>query len=106
MNFLAFFWNLSSKIELYRYLWPLIFALLTFRHDSYLEGLEKCNNIGSDLKERMIKRAAEESRHEDALLLQKIGLKRFTAQFMTVPVQFMKELTHMVYLTVCLKTLL
>ncbi|VDK44394.1 unnamed protein product [Gongylonema pulchrum] len=43
----------------------------------------------------MIARAEAESRPEDVQLLMKIGLKQFNAQFFTVPVQFMREITHM-----------
>lgn len=65
------------------------------RHDLYLDGLEKCNNIGSEHKSRMIARAEAESRPKDVELLVRIGLKRFNAQFITVPAQFMREITHM-----------
>ncbi|TKR96195.1 hypothetical protein L596_010250 [Steinernema carpocapsae] len=65
------------------------------RRSKYLDGLEMCNNIGTDQTARMEHRARTESRLEDARLLEKIGLKEFTAKFMTVPVAFMAEIAHM-----------
>uniref|UniRef100_A0A0N5AS07 NR LBD domain-containing protein n=1 Tax=Syphacia muris TaxID=451379 RepID=A0A0N5AS07_9BILA len=54
-----------------------------------------CNNIDSDKTRRIIQRASVESRPNDVTLLQQIGLKKFTAQFFTVPPSFMKEVIHM-----------
>uniref|UniRef100_A0A1I7YTJ8 Venom protein n=1 Tax=Steinernema glaseri TaxID=37863 RepID=A0A1I7YTJ8_9BILA len=65
------------------------------RRTKYLDGLERCNNIGTDQTLRMEHRARTESRYEDAKLLEKMGLKEFTAKFMTVPVAFMYEIAHM-----------
>ncbi|KAK0423551.1 hypothetical protein QR680_008205 [Steinernema hermaphroditum] len=65
------------------------------RRTKYLDGLEMCNNIGTDQTVRMEHRARTESRVEDARLLEKMGLKEFTAKFMTVPVAFMHEIAHL-----------
>uniref|UniRef100_A0AC35UDA9 Venom protein n=1 Tax=Rhabditophanes sp. KR3021 TaxID=114890 RepID=A0AC35UDA9_9BILA len=65
------------------------------KRELYLQGLEVCNSIDSDEVVRVQKRCHQECRHRDARLLEQIGMKQFQAQFMTLPVDFMKEVAHM-----------
>jgi len=56
---------------------------------------EECDRIDSDKAQRIRERAVKESRASDAAELQKIGLRKFQAQFTTLPVSLMKEVVHM-----------
>uniref|UniRef100_A0A0N4ZND4 DUF19 domain-containing protein n=1 Tax=Parastrongyloides trichosuri TaxID=131310 RepID=A0A0N4ZND4_PARTI len=65
------------------------------KRELYLQGLEICNSIDSMEAQKIQQRTSKESRYRDWRYLVQIGLKEFQAQFMTLPVKFMTEITHM-----------
>ncbi|CEF66748.1 Hypothetical protein SRAE_2000141400 [Strongyloides ratti] len=65
------------------------------KRNLYLQGLEICNSIDSDEAVKIQQRTSRESRYRDWRYLQQMGLKEFQAQFMTLPLKFMTEITHM-----------
>ena len=60
-----------------------------------MDALEKCDMIGNEKARRIASRTQNISRKFDSQELQKVGLKEFTAQFMTLPKDFMQEVIDM-----------
>uniref|UniRef100_A0AC34G7P7 Venom protein n=1 Tax=Panagrolaimus sp. ES5 TaxID=591445 RepID=A0AC34G7P7_9BILA len=65
------------------------------RNNYYLDALEKCDTIGNEHARRIESRTLNLSKKFEAEELQKVGLKEFTAQFMTLPKSFMSEVINM-----------
>uniref|UniRef100_A0A914BVW4 Uncharacterized protein n=1 Tax=Acrobeloides nanus TaxID=290746 RepID=A0A914BVW4_9BILA len=65
------------------------------RRNLYLDGLERCDHMWNEQSQRLTARVERESKSYDAAELEKIGLKPFQSQFMTIPVGLMKEVVNM-----------
>uniref|UniRef100_A0AC35G5S5 Venom protein n=1 Tax=Panagrolaimus sp. PS1159 TaxID=55785 RepID=A0AC35G5S5_9BILA len=65
------------------------------RNNYYLDALQKCDTIGNEHARRIEARTLNISKKFESKELQKVGLKEFTAQFMTLPKSFMAEVISM-----------
>ncbi|WKX92466.1 hypothetical protein Q1695_010470 [Nippostrongylus brasiliensis] len=69
------------------------------RSNYYLDGLEQCNNIDREWTDGVQKEALRYGNVENAVWLEKAGMKEFTALFMTLPVYHMDRIAK----TACAK---
>jgi len=67
-----------------------------FRYNLYLDGLEQCDSLGSEQLFKVVKHVNETANATAAAEFEKIGLKPFQSQFMTLKVDVMKEVIDMV----------
>uniref|UniRef100_A0A914DGF9 Uncharacterized protein n=1 Tax=Acrobeloides nanus TaxID=290746 RepID=A0A914DGF9_9BILA len=65
------------------------------RYNLYLDGLEQCDSLGSEQLFKVIKHINETANATAAAEFEKIGLKPFQSQFMTLKVDVMKEVIDM-----------
>ncbi|EYC34090.1 hypothetical protein Y032_0001g237 [Ancylostoma ceylanicum] len=62
------------------------------RNSYYLDGLEQCNNIDREWTDHVQDEALRYGHVEDAVWLEKAGMKEFTALFMTLPPYHMNRI--------------
>ncbi|ETN85532.1 hypothetical protein NECAME_01423, partial [Necator americanus] len=60
-------------------------CVIYFRNSYYLDGLEQCNNIDREWTDHVQEEALRYGHVENAVWLEKAGMKEFTALFMTLP---------------------